>query len=307
MNLTTLVVAKSPRVKPVLMYHGTSSKWLRSIKTHGLVPNPKAKVWDTDKDSLSNRAVRSRASLFGTYLTTNLMTALGSATTAVDKFGGSHLFVVAKIQLLSGKADEDHIRFPIEREFVNSFAGSSYQLNSMWGVMNATSWKDVAQFAKVVHQRLALTKEPLPLQLWLRYVKVEFQMMLAKQSLNRWHIMDGWSRVTDKPFDDSILTLPPLAESEAEYKQVLEKLTTHYRRRPRVHGLRDALGTNIRLTEPVKFKGSNRIVALFTWDGWKGQALPPESKVLQRQWGTVPAETLATWIRVVGPGYEVVK
>lgn len=85
----------------LLMYHGTTSKFLRTILKKGLVPG-KMKVWDAEKKDLE--------SLEGVYLTNSFMTAYSAAGTAFRKFGGNRLFVIAQVSLGVGIAmDEDEL------------------------------------------------------------------------------------------------------------------------------------------------------------------------------------------------------
>ena len=48
-------------IKPVVMYHGTSSAHLRSILKQGIIPDPEEMVWATDPDLIPHSV--SRASL----------------------------------------------------------------------------------------------------------------------------------------------------------------------------------------------------------------------------------------------------
>jgi RNA:NAD 2'-phosphotransferase (TPT1/KptA family) len=69
-----------------VMYHGTTSKFLRSILKKGLDPRAKTRVWADDHGA--NARNTSRKSLPRVYATTNYMTAQSSSTTAAEKLGG---------------------------------------------------------------------------------------------------------------------------------------------------------------------------------------------------------------------------
>ena len=55
-----------------LYYHGTSSKFLKSILTHGMVPSSKEGVWKGE-DPGSSFHTPSRQSFEGTYWSTNVV------------------------------------------------------------------------------------------------------------------------------------------------------------------------------------------------------------------------------------------
>jgi len=84
-----------------LMYHGTSSKLLRSILKKGLGFG-KQRVWDVEKGKLE--------SFGGVYLTSNFMIAHSATMNAKQKFGGYPLMILSDINLDQGTSiDEDSI------------------------------------------------------------------------------------------------------------------------------------------------------------------------------------------------------
>jgi len=90
------------RLQPTtLMYHGTSSVFLRSILKTGLDANPKQKSWDS-KGSMP--------SLGGVYMasTAGRSTRL-AAQEAVEKYGGSPILITIQVVTSSGTPDEDDI------------------------------------------------------------------------------------------------------------------------------------------------------------------------------------------------------
>ena len=92
-----------------LMYHGTSSKFLKNILDKGLVFDDKSRVWGNANPSSSSNDLESFP---GTYLTLNFMTAYSAAGNAYRKFGGNRLMVVANIETRTPQvvADEDDIK-----------------------------------------------------------------------------------------------------------------------------------------------------------------------------------------------------
>lgn len=88
-----------------IMFHGTSSKNLRSILKKGLIYNLN-KVWNKNKDRLFE-------SFEGIYLTKDLESAITASREAVSSFGGNPLLVAAQIETRTPSVliDEDLIGF----------------------------------------------------------------------------------------------------------------------------------------------------------------------------------------------------
>ena len=54
-----------------IWYHGTSARFIDSIMSQGLIPNPKKRTWDEDPGSNYNSP--SRKSIGGVYITKNII------------------------------------------------------------------------------------------------------------------------------------------------------------------------------------------------------------------------------------------
>ena len=99
--------------KPLTMFHGTSSKYLRSILKHGLMPSAKEGCWvEEDKDASEHS--RSRISYGGVYFTNNLQTALSAASNLIIHQEGSwqtrqsnQIVVCVQLQPSTTIGDED--------------------------------------------------------------------------------------------------------------------------------------------------------------------------------------------------------
>jgi len=96
-----------------LMYHGTSTRFLRSILKKGLVPNPKKQRWGKDMDS-TRQNVQPVATLDGyVYLAKSGYLARDIAIDAAKKFGGQPLVAVAQVSLNSLAVDHDDLTGPV--------------------------------------------------------------------------------------------------------------------------------------------------------------------------------------------------
>lgn len=88
--------------RKVIMYHATSSVFLRDILKHGLVSNPKQRVW-TEESPFGLPYI-------GVYLSTSLDEVLGYAWHPLKTFGGMPTIIVCEIELATIRAtDEDYI------------------------------------------------------------------------------------------------------------------------------------------------------------------------------------------------------
>jgi len=86
--------------RTVYMYHGTSSRFLRSILKHGLLPDPGHKSWV---------GYHNLASLGGVYMSIDRDTAAEAARAAVNKHGGEPIIIKISVVPDSGTPDEDDV------------------------------------------------------------------------------------------------------------------------------------------------------------------------------------------------------
>jgi hypothetical protein len=95
------ILEERRRQPTTLMYHGTTSTFLRSILKHGLDPNPKQKSWDVEG---------TMPSLNGIYMApTAGRSTRHAAKEAVKKYGGSPILITIQVVTSSGTPDEDNI------------------------------------------------------------------------------------------------------------------------------------------------------------------------------------------------------
>jgi virulence-associated protein VagC len=90
-------------------YHGTSTKFLRSILKQGLLKNPPKRVYSPD--GISDEGQRTFPN--AVYLTNNFETAQEASIWATDAFGGNPMIVVIQYVYNSGEMDEDVFSFKL--------------------------------------------------------------------------------------------------------------------------------------------------------------------------------------------------
>jgi hypothetical protein len=110
----TNILTERTRKEQVMMYHGTSSTFLRSILKNGIVPNPNDRLWsgDSEKTSVLNPSQESIPN--SSYWTTNFGTAYASAGRTVDRYKGNRLIVIGLMMPESMIGDEDDVSYIME-------------------------------------------------------------------------------------------------------------------------------------------------------------------------------------------------
>ena len=287
---------------PQEMYHGTSTEFLREILKKGIVPDPKQKRWDVDPDASAMNL--SRASLGGSYWTTNLMTARSSAWSTKTKFGGNQLTIIALIAEGSAFADEDSINFDLMRAPAATYAelfgqgitqeaaplllaGTYWATQDAWtDIMSripgsrlremGISYEDVERgvnlqdmivetFSRILHEHLAADPQRQPVNKNLMKAILESMLLRAlayeaksyEKSYSRSPHLGNFESMQEKGVAPE---LPSLEEAEQQMLQLRDQLTRIYTKT----AYKDSGGFShtLRTTEPVTYRGSNRIIGI---------------------------------------------
>lgn len=245
--------------KPIGMYHGTSDAFLQSILKNGIVPDPTAKVWQDDPAASASSA--SRESLSGSYWTSNMMTASSSAWSAAKKFGGNQLMVLADIAEQSAFADEDSINGSLDWAFAD--AANTYGLSGS-AVINIASmyyndWKGARDkitkaYVESLHDKLlGGDKHPIDDKLLSRALESYMMRMLAHAKKN------GEFTYRSEELK-SLPEIPSVEEAEQDWLRVRGALTKQYR--ATAYKEEGGFSHTLRMTEPVTYRGSNKITGL---------------------------------------------
>lgn len=135
---------------PIYLYHGTNKKNLSSILSQGLIPNPKKRTWQDDPDA--GYYSPSRQSLEGLYLTSNLVTAVGSAHRGGNKSSKDNPIVfIVEIHPNALYSDEDSISIDlplVDNEF--------HLLNLYRRILNSEADEEISE---IVDKKLHYLKE----------------------------------------------------------------------------------------------------------------------------------------------------
>lgn len=298
--------------KPIIMYHGTSTKFLRSILKNGVLPSSKEKVWADDPDA--NIDSFSRASIGGSYWTSNLLTAKSSSRNATRKFDGNSLIVVAQIAESSSFADEDSIMWNLKNAYqsaVRELFGGIYAeavhiyAHGLYDDQKIRN-KFFDAFKTSFHERSTENspKVPMPdsllentcIALLDRYIAYT---VAGRGRLSSWggtkDLKDElFKHVDNKP--EKILTT---SESEQNLQHWVDKLTRYYRE----SAYKDSgkFSHTLRTEQPVTFRGANKIINIL-------EILPDNSSIIVHYGPTeLPQQFVEDWGKSVGRMPTVVK
>lgn len=244
--------------KPVTMFHGTSTKFLRTILKKGMEPYPKTKMWDVDPSADETRS--SRASLGGSYWTSNLLTATSSALNTKQKFGGNRLIVIANIQQQQSFMDEDNVTFETKHvmletiiDILNVSPDAYPQIAHIFYDNKELKSKMQNYFVEKFHSYIIYNKNmPIPRNLLKTHFDNYFIRIFSHLKNKKDSINDVFKYVENKPED-----IPNIQDAEKMYQDTLDKVTKYYRKN--AIEIDNSFNHTLRITEPVTFSGANKI------------------------------------------------
>ncbi len=257
------------------MYHGTSSVFLQSILKQGVIPNPTKKRWDTD---VASRSTFSRASLPGSYWSSNYMTASSSAHNTMRKFGGEEIIVIAQIMEQSAYADEDNINSQLKWAVSDTVKEVYPQIRSdFWVSLAEELFGDHPEkrkhlqtiFTQLLHKYLKGSEKHYPdtaLCNKLLDLLVLRDMAFEKQNGMR---LDMW--MTKVP------EIPPVSDIEDALLQLRERLTKSYRYS--TYYTDDKFNHTLRIPTTVGFRGTNKIKWILKMTKWDVNRTEGEGKL----------------------------
>jgi hypothetical protein len=311
--------------QPLVMYHGTSDVHLRGILKQGVVPSAEEKVWATDKEVQAFDF--SRASLEGSYWTSNMMTARSSSTTARNTFGGEPLLVIARIAESSAYADEDSMTSTIQRalpEMFNSLREQGQGLIPEAAIKSAAliyfgGWNEegfspeamLNAYAKILHEYLAAdaAREPVDMDLMKRMMEAHMmrQLAYANEHEGDGYYKDQYAKEMNRLADEGkVPPIPSLTDVEATIKGLQNELTRKYRKTALAsHG---DFAHTLRITEPVTFRGANKIICILgDLANWKEMGYEQQYKApLVLYYGTPPPDFFEQYKQRVGEWHGAV-
>lgn len=261
------------RAPQTTVFHGTSSEFLPKIMSQGLIPieDPEKKPWGYDPSATFTSV--SRASIGGTYLTDNLMTASSAAGRAVRKFGGQEVIVAAQVSLGSAYADEDDLTYWLraaipgredselniaelyiqEALFPESTDSRRLKMEFKEAFLNSMKGRVGELWDPELEGRLRQLLED-----YYRVVLARFAAYVDDRTFKRAVSYDA--RASEQYDWETALELRPGREqAETDWRAMLDQLT----RTLGLLGVPKSYALTMRMMEPVGFTGRNRIVAIY--------------------------------------------
>jgi hypothetical protein len=312
---------------PVIVYHGTRGRHLRSILSQGLIPDPKLRTWADDPHASFQKP--SRASIGGIYVTANLMTATGAAMYGKEK-GESKVIVVAQVQPQSLYADEDDITFYTDDIPLQGRVLTDYTAQYLYSTQQALQQNKIEQGWRrdEIEEELEKSKAA--------YVDLNTKAILHKIKSEYHHermtarirelLADGFERTLTRKaahvapeswkrnaYDNYDIPQPDKKEAETAYSRFMDAMTRTLRVLANPDARTSTLFLSARIDEPIRFHGPNRILAvleIFRLDEAPAAVLgklplghSKYSDVVIVRWPhdkKVPEKLIADWKQAVG-------
>jgi len=328
-ELSSIIFEKRKRrTKPQIMFHGTTSKFLPKIFQLGMLPNPKAGKWrgNTTGDDEATAQRRSLRSLEGSYWTTNAGTAFTSGNNTRRKFGGNSIIIVAEIIPQTGKADEDSIEGSVNRAFDTSITpwfgarDRAEAAPALQGILDAadlsggnTKKEIIKTFSKQLHNLLKINdKMPIDKKMLGRVFHAYLERMLShidiENGQKKWEYLESYRRELENTFspeeakkkmDEKNNNIPNFVNGEENYSKALDWVSGRYKKTTFENSDED-FGVNLRVTQPVGFRGRNKIISILEKPVRFGGDL------ILVYGNKVPNEFITKWKDFWGPNFKVV-
>lgn len=271
-----------------IWYHGTSTKYLPSILSQGLIPNPKELSWDSDKDA--SQVTFDRTTYGGIYVTKNLMTAYSAAWRTAKKTKGNRLIVILDLQSKSLIADEDDIVFHL-RQYPESialwyFKVLKYPTTDIDRYYQSELEKEKENWATSVMSKFIVhydINNPRVQETLKSYLKNEGFLASLTRTVAYTNDKYLWHRSWDyrKVDSENIPPLPSKQEGESIFRSFVSKLTAMLKELTR----KDTFSPKGRSLRPIRFTGSNKIICIVELI-----ENPNEPTKLKLHYGSLPAD-----------------
>ena len=204
-----------------IYYHGTESKAARKILAQGFIPDPKNKIWDETSAA---------PSMYGTYLSLKLMTAVRMSLDAAKKRDSFPVVFEVQIETRTGLVDEDEL--PGLSPYWNTF--------KQYGSLDAVPQHLVTEAATEYVRDLSHNYEVNP---------KEFQSLGRK-------VVECLKSYLDARYHHRDWELDP------KVREIRDSLV----RTLGTAGPKFQNNENIRIVEPISFKGANKILSAIQLD-----------------------------------------
>jgi len=308
----------------VTMIHGTSDKFLKSILVNGLLPTTKEKVWSGDDESSFN--VPSRKSYGGVYLSNNLLTAISSSRNAVKNLGGSDpLIVICEIQPRSALPDEDNVQSHVTFALQSAIGGRKFTPNEHYYsvayasyVAKDDEYKDhlkyfVMDLSKALSDNEKQTEMTMKTPETIDAIQKLYDATLLRKMAHididtqKYALARYFTDKTYEELDQYVFT--DKAKAEEDYIDKLNRVISIFKRRAyNSMDRREYTNHTLRIMEPIKFSGANKIIGIIQLEDYfkRGRMDYPITQPIVIRYGTLPNELVEEYRQKIGSQYEIV-
>lgn len=296
-----------------IWYHGTSPKFLRSILSQGLIPDPKERAWAEDPHATSQTP--SRASYGGTYVARSIGTAISSSQKWSPQ--GPWLIIVLELQPRSLVVDEDDLVYTLKGSIPNQYVATQLYFGTLFGWVEGEGkkWLDDTKAAYVQDFRDMLKRywkdDPIDERLWAALVPMVEEAWWASVIRYVSYFAKDYGDHTEYEWQSkyahtggeygSAPPVPDSGEAEAAFRAIVARIGATLRQfveKEYEHGRGWGLQT-ARSVEPIGYSGSNRIVAVIELRPYVPKVR--EKALVLIHYGTVPRQTWKDIEKQEGP------
>jgi oligoribonuclease (3'-5' exoribonuclease)/8-oxo-dGTP pyrophosphatase MutT (NUDIX family) len=218
-----------------IYYHGTSSEFAKEILSKGLLPEPPKRAWDEGT---------SLESFPGVYLTTNILSAIQAAGASIKKYGGHPVVFEVQVEKKTGLLDEDELPGLLTSlDKANNFLLNEYYAKQFMDPKadEATKKWEEEYLLKGTEFYLARLKD---------YIGHELHEEEKKRLRP---LIKDWGRAWIKQI---ALTHRDEQKKIPEFRTAMDKVIRALKILPKMEWK-----TNIRITNPIGFRGANKILS----------------------------------------------
>ena len=338
--VTTEDVAR--RLAPTtLMYHGTSSEFLRSILKHGLTPDSKGRWTSEEVDLQASQQRSSVKSYGGIYFTTNFMVAYSSATNLIQKKeahkGANPVIICAHIQPQASLPDEDHYHVPVRR-FINESLFPNVLLGERANIDNDPQAQYKRDFnraiqefvytyvgkkgerAEALEKRIdkgelhSLAREVILAEIERQYAHISKKIYKSydtsehrlRKMLSILEPKKTWFGAEGETVESLPKEVEPktVKQAEEDYRSALDAFIRKTKNITKAELEENKNRTNLRIMEPVTFSGRNRIVAVIEIDRYHTDDKDDRIVI---HYGTMPEKFKENYMEGIGELPPIVK
>jgi hypothetical protein len=302
-----------------IWYHGTSSKYLYSILSNGLVPHPKERVWDKNATVYNLGPYNlSLESYGGIYMTRRLQTAYSAAVNAANKTKTNPLLIAISITPKSLVLDEDtfsafFIGYPqdilVPCYKIMVYGGTHAEKSELENERK----KFTSDRLKKIQRTYNIKNENLIERLRVLISEEGFPATVARAASHTRDYLWRDAFYEYSKTNSKIPSKPSQEKCEKEYRLFIDKITKTLKFLLVSNALKkgsdnfsDLLSGDSmhgRSLQPIRFSGNNKIISIFEF---KQSPTEQFGTDVHLKYGTVPDKFISDY-NTISPGFNLGK